>query len=76
MHFFSIFSSLKVSYLVPDASAFNNVKPDAANQKRRFILTSGLRQYNTVANLWRYPIRRRIILFWSGGENLQLQTTH
>ena len=33
------------------------------HEKRRYIMTSGSRQYiagYTVANLWRYPIRRRV----------------
>ena len=34
-----------------------------ANEKRRYVMTSDLRQYiaeYTVANFWRYPIRRRV----------------
>ena len=35
----------------------------STNEKRRYAMTSGFRQYiagNTVANLCRYPIRRRV----------------
>ena len=35
----------------------------STNEKWRYLMTSGLRQYiagYTVANLWRYPIRRRV----------------
>ena len=34
-----------------------------ANEKRRYVMTSDLRQYiaeYTVANFWRYPIRRPV----------------
>ena len=34
-----------------------------ANEKRRYVMTSDLRQYiaeYTVAIFWRYPIRRRV----------------
>ena len=34
-----------------------------ANEKRRYVMTSDFRQYiaeYTVANFWRYPIRRRV----------------
>ena len=34
-----------------------------ANEKRRYVMTSDLRQYiaeYTVASFWRYPIRRRV----------------
>ena len=34
-----------------------------ANEKRRYVMTSDLRRYiaeYTVANFWRYPIRRRV----------------
>ena len=34
-----------------------------ANGKRRYVMTSDFRQYiaeYTVANFWRYPIRRRV----------------
>ena len=34
-----------------------------ANEKRRYVMTSDFRQYiaeYTVANFWRYPIRRHV----------------
>ena len=37
----------------------------STNEKRRYIMTSSLRQYiagYTVANLWHYPISRRVAL--------------
>ena len=36
----------------------------STNEKRRYVMMSGLRQYiagYTVANLWRYPIRRHVV---------------
>ena len=44
-------------FFVPKAIAFSNVKQTSAKEKRRFILTSGFRQYNvdyTVANFLLY----------------------
>ena len=35
----------------------------STNEQRRYVMTSGLRPYIagfTIANLWRYPIRRRV----------------
>ena len=55
---------LKLHYFASTANSASDVKPESANEKRRYVMASGFRQYiaeYTVANFWRHPIRRRII---------------
>ena len=57
-----------IAHLHPVAASCINRLPAAyihlsSNEKRRFVMTSDFRQYiagYTIANLWRYPIRRRV----------------
>ena len=59
MYFIAPLCPAAASCIKPLASCIYSL----ANEKRRYVMTSGFQQYiagYTVANLWRYPIRRRI----------------
>ena len=60
MYFVAPIRPAAASCINPLATAYIHL---STNEKRRYAMTLGFRQYiagYTVANLWRYPIRRRV----------------
>ena len=59
----------------PKSSGVATYNQTSANEKRRYVITSDFRQYiagyiDTVANLWRHPIRRGVI--WASALELNI----